>query len=355
MSFQSSNASPSEAGGIPRSLIWHRCLSLLTVIWLTGCTNTLVSSYDDSTDMDTEPAVTVKWQPACSTNISEPYFSVDVFTDGTVEYVGGPQAREIGERIDRLSAQDARRLINEARRFVSGYAGPMDTKPDGFINDESYCLDVTVRQQEPPRTKRGRSDVRYTKTLIKALDQAMHDKKWVCPVRYGGTVPTDRRLENSSYCSARSILRVYFAAKDTCASGHSISVFADRSVQYNAFRTKNDSAGGITLESSIVAERYFNLTAEHFDKLIKLVNSFQLKGERGPTGDVVSGAPDIAPIYQFSSVDEKDVEAVNNYLDRVLSIRWAEFVPDKDECSSFNRRLSGLSIDAKYIEHSDNH
>ena len=45
---------------------------------------------------EADPVLTVKWLPPCQSEGAESYFSVDVFADGTVRYVGGPQAREVG-------------------------------------------------------------------------------------------------------------------------------------------------------------------------------------------------------------------------------------------------------------------
>src|SRR5690242_9247028 len=88
--------------------------------------------------------LTVKWRAPCQVEESDSYFSIDVFADGTVRYVGGAQAKEVGERVKQVNEADLKRLLREARQFVSSRPTPAKRAETATSVDLSYCLDVTL-------------------------------------------------------------------------------------------------------------------------------------------------------------------------------------------------------------------
>jgi hypothetical protein len=321
-----------------------------------GCASTEVGKQVASGVFAIKPTVTVKWLPPCSINVSEPYFTVDVFADGAVRYMGGPQAREIGERTDHISAEDTRRLLKEARRFVSGNTGPLGNQSKRVV-DESYCLNVTVHEGATRHTKRGRSDVRQSQSLIKAFDETVHEKKWVCPSRYGVSAPEAQDLGYIRYCQNDPIARLYIADTSTCASGHDVDVFADGTIRYYAMQVIAN-ASGTARQGAILGEQYHTLSRSDFDKFIELANGIELVPDNcGDWSELTNQPCDTnAPDWLFRSQDRAGLERLTQFVAQAAPITWATLVPDREGCpisrpfnSSSKLVTAGFFIKGKYV------
>lgn len=326
-------------------------VALLFAINVTlGCTSTEVGKQVTPGAPELRPALTVQWLPPCSINVSEPYFTVDVFADGTVRYVGGPQAREIGERADHISAEDARRLLKEARRFAGGSTGPLGNQSKTSTLDESYCLEVTVKDGSTTRTKRGRSDVKHSQALIKVFDQTVHEKKWVCPSRYGVHPAVDEDLTNNLYCTDPVIARLSFSDRSGCSSGHSIDFFADGTVRYFETQVHLKEQGALN-RVEILNQQYKSLGPSELEQWIDLVNGFKLVPDPVCTGIVMNETcNEDNPHRLFRSDDENVANELIMFLNKAVHIKWAEL--NREHCASPKPFASHFFIEAKYVSRS---
>lgn len=322
------------------------CLALLsTALSIASCAGAPTRSE--------QPVVAkVQWLPACSLNVSDPYFSVEVSTDGAVKYLGGPQAREIGERVERVQPESALRVVTEALHFVNGPGGPTKKIPDGRNIDESYCLAVSVQGAGGNRTQRGRSDSKHTQALIRAFEEVVHERKWVCPDRYGLGTSIELRL-GLAYCTELPVLNLYVSDYSTCASGHSVNVYADGTVNYfvNRVDIQPTSAKRAETRKSVIEDhQYYVLTQQELAQIFNLVNGFHLEGDRGCSNAVLGlECTEATPVAVYRSEDATELTALKRRFQEVLPIRWAELASDRNQCPNIMQNKSTLSIASAYI------
>lgn len=216
------------------------------------------------------PLLTVKWLPPCTTDGAEPFFSVDVFENGTVRYVGGSQVREIGERKTRISQQGVRRLMQAARQTSNSSTRVLRQSAD----DERplYCLEIDTRLGRNTRTVKASSDERRMQGVIKAFGKLIADNKWVCPAR--SRLPSTKvSFDGYRFCGgymAREAITFNLVDRSTCF-GLRGRVYEDV-IYYSRLQ---ESAGKILL---LPGDGDLDLSINHaeFTKLIDATRRFQL-------------------------------------------------------------------------------
>jgi hypothetical protein len=123
-------------------------------------------------------------------------FTVDVFADGSVRYVGDRPAKELGERRSKIAVSDVRRLALSARAVAKGSVGaPVKLASD----EEPYCLEVTLREAATMSQAKVANDAQAARRLIRTLDEVVRPKQWVCPMRGSRTV-SDVRFNDPPFC-----------------------------------------------------------------------------------------------------------------------------------------------------------
>src|SRR5689334_2579654 len=84
---------------------------------LGGCAGS--STIPSFRPLPSNPLLSVAWLPPC-TEPSAPAFTIDVFADGNVRYIGDHPAKELGERRAHIAVSDVRRLALSARAVANG-------------------------------------------------------------------------------------------------------------------------------------------------------------------------------------------------------------------------------------------
>jgi hypothetical protein len=127
------------------------------------------------------PVLSVKWLPPCSTGVAEPYFSLDVFADGALRYLGGAQAREVGERRAEIGRRQVRQLLGAAADAQSRSTEP--PSPSRASERVAYCVEV-AQGGESNLLFRGGGDEAWMQPFIGTIENTVDEKRWVCPERY---------------------------------------------------------------------------------------------------------------------------------------------------------------------------
>lgn len=215
-----------------------------------------------------QPALSVRWLPPCSVRDASPFFAIDVFDDGTARYVGGAQAREVGERTVTLGEGRARRLVRLAVQAEGGSAELLQRKdPD---ERTLYCLEITMRTETS--TMRYNSEERRVQPLIRAFDRIVEERRWVCPerLRSGGE---RGNLFLTGFCggyAAREALRIAIE-KNGCVT---LNAKVYKGLIY--FKVNRKRGGG---DYAAVREGYAAIDRREFDELIREARTSDLSNE----------------------------------------------------------------------------
>ena len=278
-------------------------------------------------------ALIVKWLPACSGKDVEPYFSLDVFDDGTVRYEGGPQARERGERQAHLEPQALKALLDSAKRVESGASRSayQKSKEDA----PQYCLEIVRREKGRTHTTRAVASQMRVRNLIAVLDEVITANHWVCPARVSPEVAPDHALKRSMICNDGKDLAIDFGETDAlgCMT-HQIEIYKD-AVHYYVLKLRVRN-GQIGLPHTLVAEEFRAITGPEFDRLLNMVRGLNLHQE-----DMLEMSAAPAEVehsgnrnHYFTS-DKTDVERVKDVVQQITMLNWVELPSGAQRCSAF--------------------
>lgn len=242
----------------------YRVLVGVIGVLLSLMVNSGYSLAEDGRASPAQPEVILKWLPPCSTNITEPYFSIEVFADGAVRYVGGEQAREVGGRKIKIDKHWAQQLIRVARGTASG-----STRVIFDDYDHRYCLEIE-KSKGKKLVAKGAAGERRMQDVINKFSELAADNKWVCPARSPGK-DWNYALNYSGYCGGyleRPAISFTLFDENSC-SGLGGRVYED--VIYYSFLRR--SKGKIQPASG---DGYRVITRADFMSLIEASKKFQL-------------------------------------------------------------------------------
>lgn len=276
------------------------------------------------------PAMTVKWLPACSGKDAEPFFSLDVFDDGTVRYEGGQQTRERGERRTHLEPQALKALVDSAKRAESGSSRSAYRKSKE--DAPQYCLEVVRREKGRTHSTRAVASQMRVRNLVAALDEVVTANHWVCPARVSPEVAPDHALKRAMICNDGKDLAIDFGETDAlgCMT-HQIEIYKD-AVHYYVLKLRVRN-GKIGLPHTLVTEEFRAITGPEFDRLLNMVRGLNLHQEEmsaGPTEVELSGNRN----HYFTS-DKTDVQRVKDIVQQIAMLNWFELPSGAQRCSAF--------------------
>ena len=127
-----------------------------------------------------EAELTARWLTACEGTEAREYFAIRIFADGHVQYTGGEEAKEAGEKTTQIKAYDARYLGRRAADFIrapaSGRISITSTRPP-------VCMEFQTRVDGQMRVRRESIETRACKVFANDLARKLPLLSWVCPAR----------------------------------------------------------------------------------------------------------------------------------------------------------------------------
>lgn len=308
---------------------WVLILLVATLCALAGCATSPAPALSDRPQSaDASPVMTVKWLPPCEGEEPESYFSVDVLADGTVRYVGGRQAKEVGELRKQITQAEVQRLLRDARQFVSNQPAAAKRAGTATSVDPSYCLDVTLRNRDGQRTGLERSDARRSRPMIRTLREIVQVEKWACPARLVGDSESNL-LNTRAFCQDAAnptITTLRLADERTCFSFHSIHVHADGLAYYSALAGSSSRPGYHT-----VFDAYFQLPPDALTRLIDEINRSRLVHPEMLAESPTEGPLDIV-LPDFTGFAPADMKRLKEKFATELGLHWFTFSGDWPGC-----------------------
>lgn len=308
---------------------WIFVLLVATLCALAGCmTNPAPAQSNRPQSADAISVLSVKWLPPCQGEEPESYFSVDVFADGTVRYIGGRQAKEVGERRKQITEAELQRLLRDARQFVSSGPAPARRAGTATSVDLSHCLDVTLRDRDGQRTGRERSDARRSRPMIRTLREIVQAEKWACPARLVGDSEPNL-LNTRAFCrdaASPVIVTLTLADENTCTSFHSVYVHADGLAYYSALDGSAPRPGHHT-----VFDAYVQLSPDALTRLIDEINRSRLVHP-----EMLADSPTKGPLHivqpDFIGFAPEDMQRLKEKFATELGLHWFAFSGDWPGC-----------------------
>jgi hypothetical protein len=150
----------------------------------------------DSSAESTAPELTARWLTSCEAGEQGEYLVIKVFSDGSVQYVGGTQAKEQGERTVRIKPQDAHYLGRRGADFIRApSAGRRTSRPE-------TCMEFAARVDGKVRTRRESIETRASKVFANDIARKLPLLQWACPARAAASVnPADPQLSLAAFCA----------------------------------------------------------------------------------------------------------------------------------------------------------
>lgn len=322
---------------------------LFLVVVLSGC----YSAAAGGSNHVSVPALSIQWLPPCQTKLSGPYFTVDLFANGKVQYQGSIFVKESGIRSKTIAAVDARLLIDAASDLYLIGSRELQTRMSGLPGsdfDESYCLSVNLVETHPSSSIRARSDAKSPQVLIRKLEQIVHVSNWICPQRQ--YLERSIQMRPGVNCKERPIVNLYIKDKGTCRSGHEVEVYADGTIyyygEYRPIRGTEDGRNEVVLD-----DRYYSLSPDSLKAILTLIRGFHLEKESGnfesaqgnDSTDVEKSVDDQGR-YITNRVDE--IEQLRLALIELAGVRWLQF---KQEVANPNRCAEGSAASRISLRH----
>jgi len=295
--------------------VWMRTVAVATLMSLAACAGAPSEAPPRTPAGD--PVLSVAWLPPCA-QPSAPAFTVDVFADGSVRYLGGQPAKELGERYSKIAVSDVRRLAQSARAVAKGSVGAPVKLPS---DERPYCLEVTLREAGTASHAKVANDTRSARRLIGTLDDVVRPAQWVCPMRQERTV-SDVRFQNLPFCGG------YRARPDL-----SYSIFDDKGCVNHGGRVYRhemySTAAYVTAEGKalVLEDRFQSLTAQQFQELIDAAKRARLS----PSGIEEPGGPLYADYFGGSEQDLRDFWKT---LQEVAPSSPVASIPNTARCST---------------------
>jgi hypothetical protein len=279
------------------------------------------------------PALTVNWLPPCNEKNTEPYFWVDVFTDGRVRYVGGTQVREQGER-QIQDAEAARTLIDVTRRARLGSKKSVYKKTDN--NAPDYCLEIVGREGRRNRSFRAAAVQRRMQDVISAFGKLLDANHWVCPVR--ASVDPDARptpMIRTGICEESKDLAIRLGKVDelTC-TGHQIDIYRDV-VHYYVVRPTNRQ-GNLGAPSTFVTEDFYPLSESDFQRILAIARRMTvLRTEVLEPGTGKASDEDDDEDESYLSRSQTDFDGVKQAVQSATKLEWYA-QPSSQRCVTYD-------------------
>ena len=236
-------------------------------VWIVFGTVGVLAAQEESGDL----ILSAKWSPPCSMTDVQPYFGIDVLTDGTVRYFGGDEAREIGERRAQISKRQLRQLVRAMRRAESGTTVAAGRPAE----DESpeYCLEIT---KQGNRVTRAGGEDAHVQDFMAVFDELIREHHWVCPARAPKADPR-RPLQSSLICGGymQRPAVVFSLFNEGECFGFGGAVYSDLIYYSNARRIVTPGAAYQPIEPAS-GDGYLPIEPAQFKAIVDAARTFPL-------------------------------------------------------------------------------
>jgi hypothetical protein len=139
-----------------------------------------------------EPALTARWLASCDAAEQHEFFAIRVYADGSVRYLGGPEAKESGEQTAQIKPYEARYLITRGSDFIRAPAAGRRPK-----TASDTCMEFQVRVDGEMRVRRESIDTRASKVFANDLARKVPMLRWVCPAPVNSQQP---QMSLAAFC-----------------------------------------------------------------------------------------------------------------------------------------------------------
>lgn len=268
---------------------------------------------------DKAPVVTARWLHSCSPEVREAFFSLELFQDGRVHYLGTQQARVIGSRDIIIHRATVAKILSYAKSHVSRTPKPPRLRNEAYYGKPShYCLEVSVPDRGRVATSRKLINEADLHGGIRMLDRMIAKNAWVCPSRSSyPNMPLN-------YCLDRSDMALVTLNRweGNCSGLHSIALYPDgtlyyHSLQFSAYVNGNRPA-------RVAAEGYHAISKREVEGVVQLVTDFHLPRSRGLGDTLVAG---------FSGSSIHQVEELERRFRALVPIDWATLHAPEGACA----------------------
>lgn len=140
-----------------------------------------------------EPQLTARWLASCDGPEEHEFFAIRIYADGSVRYVGGPEAKQSGAQAAQIKPHEARYLITRGSDFIRAPAPGRRSKSSA----PETCMEFQVRVDGATRLRRESIDTRASKVFANDLARKLPLLGWVCPAPVNAQDP---RLSLTAFC-----------------------------------------------------------------------------------------------------------------------------------------------------------
>ena len=140
-----------------------------------------------------EPELTARWLASCDGPEEHEYFAIRIYADGSVRYLGGPEAKQSGEQAALIKPHDARYLVTRGSDFIRAPAAGRRSKGSA----PGTCMEFQVWVDGKTRVRRETIDSRASKVFANDLARKLPLLRWVCPAPVNAQDP---QLSLTAFC-----------------------------------------------------------------------------------------------------------------------------------------------------------
>ena len=292
----------------------------------TGATTKLSGSRQSNAKVD--------WLASCGTATEMLDFSLRIEEDGTVHYVGGALAREVGDRSVPISDRALTQLQGAVDEFLTVSTRTGISRDASQSGSSSTCMRVSASRGRRVRTEFAWSGDPNAIRFEKKIRDAVAVSTFVCPPRQtksAADTPSWKSLVN--YCPNTTEIWLSIREPTTCYSTHNVVVHTDGTVYY--FGDARPIGEDGRRRWAVVDDQYFKLTDRKLDAIHALLRDLNLPEQPDSIVDIPLRKPSVPQQQRgYTSGKPEDVEALRQLVNSLINIHWAKFGPDEKPCAS---------------------
>lgn len=259
-------------------------------------------------------AFAARWLPTCDVGESRTYFSVEVFEDGRVRYVGGPQAREQGQKTAEIHARDARRLALKVASFSRGRSSAVRQPENGMPPDA--CIEVSQGAAGNSPLRRESIETRAGGAVTDDIARVVRLREWACPGRVARNNADGKIAAVCGRWNGAPRIGASFTDERGCPSYHEVTLYDDGSVYYSAHEF-HAPPGGLP-SRQVTGEAYYALSRHDLQQVDELVATFNLQQQHFDEPNPHHRRDNSA----FSTFSPEEVARFRDALAQATGARW---------------------------------
>lgn len=316
---------PSRTREEPCFWSWSLVSALFALAWPTS--GTVAATI--AAKVNAKPALQITWLPTCAANGDEALFSVDVFDDGRVRYLGNEEMKEQGERVWQVPPDNVQQLLTASKTYPWSTGASASASESIYV--ATYCISmvrdgVSVQigdgaNNYVPRT--FHETMRELRSLDAVADKALGIKQRTCPTRAQVFVGT-------RFCG-ELLLALGFEERHPCGYWHTVMINQTGALLYFV-----DGYAGSDRRMQLNPEQFGNVI-EMLRVAVKRLGGSEMQIDTFDAS-VPADPPNAPPVVTpdalrrlYHSPDK--VVYFRDELARIAGIRWQSIDQPEKVCS----------------------